>query len=92
MQLGYFQKDVLIEKLARNFYTIQGYVVPEDYRMQLATHPQERACVAMAIFAVEEFESINGLSEEYEDDDDEYETDCLFPEERLLPGVQLKRE
>ncbi|WP_341532157.1 hypothetical protein WKK05_40045 (plasmid) [Nostoc sp. UHCC 0302] len=91
MELGYFQKDVLIEKLARNFYAIQGYVVPEGYRMQSATHPAERACVAMAIFAVEEFESINDSSEGYEDDD-EYEIDCLFPEERLLPGVQLKRE
>jgi hypothetical protein len=40
---------------------------------------------------VEEFESINDSSEGYEDDD-EYEIDCLFPEERLLPGVQLKRE
>jgi hypothetical protein len=54
--------------------------------MQSATHPAERACVAMAIFAVEEFELINDLSEE-DEDDDEYKTDCLFPEERLLPGV-----
>ena len=91
MKLGYFQKDVLIEKLAKKFYAIQGYVVPESYRMQSATHPAERACVPMAIFAVEEFELINDSSEEYEDND-EYETDCLFPEERLLPGVQLKHE
>ncbi|WP_176726881.1 hypothetical protein [Nostoc sp. KVJ20] len=34
MELGYFQKDVLIEKLAKKFYAIQGYVVPESYRMQ----------------------------------------------------------
>ncbi|AUB43518.1 hypothetical protein COO91_09699 (plasmid) [Nostoc flagelliforme CCNUN1] len=58
MQLGYFQKDALIEKLAKKFYAILGYVVPESYRMQSATHPAERACVAMAIFAVEEFELI----------------------------------
>ena len=46
MELGYFQKDVLIEKLAKKFYAIQGYIVPEGYRMQSATHPAERACVA----------------------------------------------
>lgn len=69
MELGYFQKDVLIEKLAKKFYAIQGYVVPESYRMQSATHPAERACVAMAIFAVEEFQLI------IEEESDEYESD-----------------
>ena len=44
MELGYFQKDVLIEKLAKKFYAIQGYIVAEGYRMP--THPAERACVA----------------------------------------------
>lgn len=68
MELGYFEKDALIEKLAKKFYAIQGYVVREDYRMQSATHPQERACVAMAIFAVEEFELIKDSSDEYESD------------------------
>jgi hypothetical protein len=48
MELSYFQKDVLIEKLAKKFYAIQGYVVRESYRMQSATHPAERACVALA--------------------------------------------
>ena len=56
MELGIFQKDALIEKLAKKFYAIQGYVVPESYRMQSATHPAERACVAMAITAIEEVE------------------------------------
>jgi hypothetical protein len=28
MELGIFQKDALIEKLAKKFYAIQGYVVP----------------------------------------------------------------
>ncbi|BDI20474.1 hypothetical protein ANSO36C_62760 (plasmid) [Nostoc cf. commune SO-36] len=69
MELGYFQKDVLIEKLAKKFYAIQGYVVPESYRMQSATHPAERACVAMALFAVEEFQLIT------EEESDEYESD-----------------
>ena len=58
MELGIFQKDALIEKLAKKFYAILGYVVPEDYRMQSATHPAERACVSMALFAIGEFESI----------------------------------
>ncbi|MEA5527320.1 hypothetical protein [Nodularia spumigena] len=39
MELGLFQKDILIEKLAKAFYRIQGYVIPESYRMQDATHP-----------------------------------------------------
>jgi hypothetical protein len=91
MEIGLFQKDALIEKLARKFYAIQGYVVPESYRMQSATHPAERACVAMALFAVEEFELINDSLEGYEDVD-EYETDSLFPEEHFLPRVQLKHE
>jgi len=69
MELGYFQKDALIEKLAKKFYAILGYVVREDYWMQSATHPQERACVAMAIFAVEEFQLIT------EEESDEYESD-----------------
>jgi hypothetical protein len=31
MELGFFQKDALIEKLAKKFYAIQGYVVRKDY-------------------------------------------------------------
>lgn len=75
MGIGYFQKDVLIEKLARKFYTIQGYVAPEDYRMQSATYPAERACVAMALFAVEKFESIEDEYSDEEVEEDESETD-----------------
>lgn len=56
MELGLFQKDALIEKLAKAFYRIQGYVVRQDYRMQDATHPAEKACVAMALVAIEEVE------------------------------------
>ncbi|MBC1295164.1 hypothetical protein GNF11_09230 [Nostoc sp. UCD122] len=74
MELGYFQKDVLIEKLAKKFYAIQGYVVPESYRMQSATHPAERACVAMALFAIQEFESIEDeCSDEEVEEDEELE-------------------
>ncbi|MBD2505110.1 hypothetical protein [Anabaena azotica] len=56
MELGIFQKDALIEKLAKAFYAIQGYVVREDYRMQSGTHPHEKACVEMAFTAIEEVE------------------------------------
>ena len=56
MELGLFQKDALIEKLAKAFYRIQGYVVRQDYRMQDATHPALKACVKMAFTAVEEVE------------------------------------
>lgn len=54
MELGIFQKDALVEKLAKAFYAIQGYVVSPDYRMQSATHPHEKACVEMAFTAIEE--------------------------------------
>ena len=56
MELGLFQKDTLIEKLAQAFYRIQGYTVPQNYRMQNSTHPAEKACVAMALVAIEEVE------------------------------------
>ncbi|WP_193200227.1 hypothetical protein [Nostoc sp. MG11] len=69
MEIGLFQKDALIEKLARKFYAIQGYVVPKSYRMQSATHPAERACVAMAMLAIEEFESIEFECEEESEDE-----------------------
>ncbi|MGJ5632968.1 hypothetical protein [Nostoc sp. CALU 1950] len=75
MELGYFQKDVLIEKLAKKFYAIQGYVVPESYRMQSATHPAERACVPMALFAIQEFESIEDECSDEEVEEDSSETD-----------------
>ncbi|MBD0388627.1 MAG: hypothetical protein ICV54_19520 [Nostoc sp. C3-bin3] len=75
MELGYFEKDALIEKLAKKFYAILGYVVRVDYRMQSATHPQERACVAMAIFAVEELESIQDECSDEEMEKHSSETD-----------------
>ena len=68
MELGIFQKDVLIEKLAKEFYRIQGYVVREDYRMQDATHPHERACVQMAITAIEELELAFADADDDEDE------------------------
>ncbi|MBD2457306.1 hypothetical protein H6G80_24920 [Nostoc sp. FACHB-87] len=55
-ELGLFQTDALIEKLAKAFYRLQGYVVRQDYQMQDSTHPAEKACVAMALVAIEEVE------------------------------------
>jgi|GEM_PF-2897612 len=73
MELGYFQEDALIEKLAKKFYAIQGYVVRDDCRMQDATHSAERACVAMALVAFKEFELIQSELQEEEEETDSTE-------------------
>jgi len=52
--ISFLERDAVIERLARKFYALQGCEVPDDYRMQSATHPQERLCVAMAIEAINE--------------------------------------
>jgi len=38
-------------ELARQFYQSMGYVVPEGYRFDEATHPQEQGCWTMACIA-----------------------------------------
>lgn len=40
-------------ELARMFYRRMGYVRPEGYRFDRATHPQEQMCWFMACDAVE---------------------------------------
>lgn len=40
-------------ELARQFYALQGYEVPEGYRFDQAFHPQERTMWAMAVHAYE---------------------------------------
>jgi len=52
-KIGLFEKDSLIEELAREFYKLQGCNFPEGKRMQESTHPAERFCVAAAVIAVE---------------------------------------
>lgn len=85
MELGIFQKDALVEKLAKAFYAIQGYVVRPDYRMQEATHPQEKACVEMAFTAIEEVEfALAGLDE----DEDEEEKIITWQKGHSLNGGQ----
>lgn len=70
MELGLLEKDALIEKLAREFYRIQGYVVRGDYRMQDGTHPHEKACVEMAFTAIEEVEfALADLDEDEEEEE-----------------------
>jgi hypothetical protein len=59
-------------ELAREFYRLQGYVVPEGYRFDKATHPQESRCWDMAHAA---FDMLTGtdLTEiciELEEDED----------------------
>ena len=43
--------------LARSFYLRMGYMRPEGYRFDQATHPQERMCWLMASDA---FEHLDG--------------------------------
>ncbi|MBD2364660.1 hypothetical protein H6G36_26390 [Anabaena minutissima FACHB-250] len=71
MELGIFQKDALIEKLAKKFYALLGYVVRDDYRMQSSNHPTEKACFEMAITAIEEVEFAFADLDTHEDEDEE---------------------
>lgn len=63
MKLGLLQKDELVETLAREFYAIQGYQIPQDYRMQSSINSKEKACVAMALFALQTFQSLDCVPE-----------------------------
>lgn len=45
--------------LARLFYKMQGYQVPNDYKMYDAHHPHEVGCWSMAVAA---YEHIQGTS------------------------------
>ena len=42
--------------LARTFYEMHGYEVPEGYRFDKAHHPQERCMWAMACHAFDQIE------------------------------------
>ena len=42
--------------LARRFYSMHGYQVPDDYRFDKAHHPQERLMWTMAVEAYEHIE------------------------------------
>ena len=58
-------------ELAREFYRLRGYVVPEGYRFDLATHPHEVACWAMAEAAFEMIEGteLDDIKNQLEDTD-----------------------
>jgi hypothetical protein len=57
-------------ELARMFYRRMGYVRPEGYRFDRATHPQEQMVWAMACDAVEHFfgTELEEVRAELEDD------------------------
>lgn len=42
--------------LARRFYQAMGYVRPEGYRFDKATHPQEVLCWQLAVIACDEYD------------------------------------
>lgn len=42
--------------LARQFYSMQGYVVGDDYKFYKATHPQEVGMWNMAVLAYDHIE------------------------------------
>jgi hypothetical protein len=44
------EEQIVMEanSLARDFYALMGYEVPEGYRFDKAGHPQELLCWAMA--------------------------------------------
>ena len=51
--IGYFERDALIEELAREFYRIRGYQLLPEARMQDQFCPRARQCVASAIVAID---------------------------------------
>lgn len=50
--LSLFEKDELIEQLARDFYKLKGCIF-HGKRMQNSTHPEEVFCVLAAKLAIE---------------------------------------
>ena len=57
MKLGIFERNAMIEDLAKKFCALQGYNFSADKMMQESEHPRARLYVAMAVVAIEEFES-----------------------------------
>jgi len=60
----------LAQELAREFYRLRGYVVPEGYRFDRATHPHEQMCWAMAAAAFDMIEGteLSEIADELEDE------------------------
>lgn len=70
MEFRLFERDALIERLAKRFLAIKGYIVPESYRMQSEkNHPRSKVAVAMALATIKELKLI--LSEREKDEEDE---------------------
>ena len=55
--IGVWERLAIIEALARQFYALQGCNAPDEPRdyMEKSTHPQEKACYAMAVMAADKF-------------------------------------
>lgn len=60
-----------INELARMFYRMQGCVVLEGYRFDVAHHPAEQGCWTMAVVAYEFFTSNEADEMMAEEEDDE---------------------
>ncbi|WP_026736144.1 hypothetical protein [Fischerella sp. PCC 9605] len=57
-ELGYFQRQALIEKLVQRFAAINGYNIEPFVQILDANHPQIKIWIAMAEAAVEEMENV----------------------------------
>jgi uncharacterized protein YaaW (UPF0174 family) len=55
-ELGYFQRQALIEKLTLKFAQLNGYQIEENLNINDAQHPQIKMWMAMAQMAVSELE------------------------------------
>lgn len=55
-ELGYFQRQALIERLTLKFARLNGYQIEQNLDINEAQHPQIKMWIAMAQMAVEELE------------------------------------
>lgn len=55
-ELGYFYRQVLIDKLVHRFAAINGFKINPDMHIFDAKHPQIKIWVAMAEVAIEEMD------------------------------------
>lgn len=73
------QEEIIIaaNQLAREFYSIMGYVVPDGKRFDKSTHPQERTCWEMACYAFDFIEGtdVKNTLQEWEDEQAEEQGD-----------------
>jgi hypothetical protein len=56
-ELGYFQRQALVERLTINFAKLNGYQIEPNLDISDAQHPQIKMWMAMAQMAVSELET-----------------------------------